>query len=204
MTEDLQFYKNMCLVPQVGYASRICTKWEKCETRKRKWEEQQQKMKDDAIRHESTFFSRSSADLLDEDEKSDNPDNNEFSFPENSGKYFFNSSMIDTNDDMPEHYRHIRYGLRSVRPEYYITMHKLKSEFHLSENQAQGAICTVENNLFNPKEFGEWKRYEKEKPTDYNTLPAPTNTNRTEPYIEALILSGIANEIMNSENSVVT
>ena len=161
-------------------------------------------MKDDEIRHESTFFSRSSADLLDEDEKSDNPDNNEFSFPENSGKYFFNSSMIDTNDDMPEHYRHIRYGLRSVRPEYYITMHKLKSEFHLSENQAQGAICTVENNLFNPKEFGEWKRYEKEKPTDYNTLPAPTNTNRTEPYIEALILSGTANEIMNSENSVVT
>ena len=36
MTEDLQFYKNMCLVPQVGYASRICTKWENCETRKRK------------------------------------------------------------------------------------------------------------------------------------------------------------------------
>ena len=75
-------------------------------------------MKDDAIRHESTFFSRSSADLSDEDEKSDNPDNNEFSFPENSGKYFFNGSMIDTNDDMPEHYRHIRYGLSSVRPEY--------------------------------------------------------------------------------------
>ena len=25
MTEDLQFYKNMCLVPQIGYSSRICT-----------------------------------------------------------------------------------------------------------------------------------------------------------------------------------
>ena len=23
--EDLQFYKNMCLVPQIGYSSRICT-----------------------------------------------------------------------------------------------------------------------------------------------------------------------------------
>ena len=86
---------------------------------------------------------------------------------------------------------------------YYITMHTLKSEFHLSENQAQGAICTVANNLFNRNEFGVWKRYEKEKPPDYNTLPAPINANRTEPYIEALILSGIANEIMNSENSVV-
>ena len=112
--------------------------------------------------------------------------------------------MIDTNYDMPEHYCHIRYGLRSVRPEYYTTMHKLKSEFHLSENQAQGAICTVANNLFNCKDFGELKRYEKEKPADYNTLPAPTNTNRTEPYIEALILSNIANEMMNSENSVMT
>ena len=141
MTEDLQFYKNMCLIPLVGYYSRICTKSEKCETCKRKREEQHQKMKDDAMQ-QSTLFSRSSADFLDEDEESDSPeDNNEFNFPENSGKYFFYSSMmIDTNDDMPEHYRHIRYGLRSVRPEYYITMHKLKSEFHLSENQARGAI----------------------------------------------------------------
>ena len=43
----------------------------------------------------------------------------------------------------------------------------------------------------------------KEIATDYNTLPAPINTNRTEPSIEALILSVIANEIMNSENSLV-
>ena len=66
MTEDdLQFYKNMCLVPQVWYSSRICTKWGNCETRKRKREEQHQKMKDDAMQHESTFFSRSSPDFLD-------------------------------------------------------------------------------------------------------------------------------------------
>ena len=51
-------------------------------------------------------------------------------------------------------------------------MHKLKSE-------VQGAICTVANNLLNRKEFGEWKRHEKKNPTDYNTLPVPTNTNRT-------------------------
>ena len=53
--EDLQFYKNMCIVPQVGYSSRICTKWEKCETRNRKREEQHQKMKDVAMQLESTF-----------------------------------------------------------------------------------------------------------------------------------------------------
>ena len=67
------------------------------------------------MQHGSTFFSRSSADFLDEVEESADPEvNNEFSFPENSGKYFNSSMMIDTNDDMPEHYRHIRYDLRSV------------------------------------------------------------------------------------------
>ena len=54
--EDLQLCKNICLVPQVGYSSRICTKWDKCETLKRKREEQHQKVKDDAMQHESTFF----------------------------------------------------------------------------------------------------------------------------------------------------
>ena len=43
----------------------------------------------------------------------------------------------------------------SVKPEYYATMHKLKSKFHLSENQAQGARCTVANNLYGRKEYGE-------------------------------------------------
>ena len=43
----------------------------------------------------------------------------------------------------------------SIKPEYYATMQKLKSRFHLSENQAQGAICTVANNLYGRKEYGE-------------------------------------------------
>ena len=49
--------------------------------------------------------------------------------------------MLDhENDDMPPQYRHIRHGPRSIKPEYYVTMHILKLELHLSENQAQGAI----------------------------------------------------------------
>ena len=82
-------------------------------------------------------------------------------------------------------------------------MYKLKSKLHLSENQAQGAICTVANNLFGRKEYGAWKHYERDKPTTYNTLPTINNTNRTEAYVEALILAGITNEIMSSEMEIV-
>ena len=65
----------------------------------------------------------------------------------NSDKYVFKSNMLDhENDDMPPQYQHITHGPCSVKPEYYITMHKLKSELHSSE--VQGAICTVANNLF--------------------------------------------------------
>ena len=51
------------------------------------------------------------------------------------------TNMLDhENDDMPQQYRHIRHGPRSIKPEYYVTMHILKLELHLSENQAQVGI----------------------------------------------------------------
>ena len=87
-----------------------------------------------------------------------------------------------SNDDMPHSYRHIRNGPRSVRPEYYVLMHTLKSELRLSEAQAQGAaMIRVANILFRRNDFGEWKIYKERQGCDYNTLPAATNTNRTEP-----------------------
>ena len=58
-------------------------------------------------------------------------------------------------DDMPFRFCHIRIGLRSVRPEYYKLTHKLKTELHLSEVQAQGAIISVADILFGRQEFGE-------------------------------------------------
>ena len=36
---------------------------------------------------------------------------------------------------------------------------------------------------------------DKDKPTDNYTLPAAATSNRTEAYVEALILAGIANKI---------
>ena len=67
---------------------------------------------------------------------------------------------------------------------------------HLSENQVQRAICTVTNYLLDRKEYGVWKRYERDEPTTHDTLPAISNTKRTEAYVEALILAGRTNEIM--------
>ena len=48
----------------------------------------------------------------------------------------------DDNENLLSKYRYIRHGLCSVTPDYYSTVHQLKSEFHMSETQAQGAICT--------------------------------------------------------------
>ena len=37
------------------------------------------------------------------------------------------------------------------------------------------------------------------EPNDCNTLPSPSNANRTDPYIKAMILSNIVEVIMNGD-----
>ncbi len=194
--KDFKFYENMCLTPQVGYADdKTCKKWEKTEKRKRKREEGLENKRRQSTEYENSF---NGSDAFDEPFE-DNPNDGDFDVDQIDEK-----SKYDPNDELPVKYRHIREGMRSVKPEYYSTIHTLKSEYHLSERQAQGAICTVANNLFGRRKFGKWKQFENRTKTDNNTLPAPTNSNRTEPYFEALVLAGIANEIMSSESSVVT
>ena len=56
-------------------------------------------------------------------------------------------------------------------------------------------VCAVANNLFSRKQYGEWKRNERGD----NTLPAISDVNWFEAYIEALILGGITNEIILPE-----
>ena len=104
---------------------------------------------------------------------------------------------------MPCRYRHIRTGQRQVRKEYYILAEKLKAELHMSEKQVHGSIIAVANVLFGRKEFGEWKAYNRDLPTENNTLPSPSNLNRTEPYMEAMILAGIVTEIMSPDSKEV-
>ena len=138
------------------------------------------------------------------DEKSDKEIDTEYLGANNSNKYVLKSNILDHENDMPPQYWHIRYGPHSVKPEHFETMHKLKSELHLSENQVEGAICTVANDLFGRKEYGELKQYERAEPTTYNTLSAINNTNRTEAHVEALILAGKTNEMSSEMETVVT
>ena len=79
----------------------------------------------------------------------------------------------------------------------------MKSELHMSDNQVEGSICICTNILFSCIKFGKWKRYDKDQATDNNTISATTNSNRTEAYVEALILAGIANEIMLPDSHTV-
>ena len=97
---------------------------------------------------------------------------------------------------MPYEYWHVRNGSQCVQEEYYIAMSRMKSELHMSDKQVEGSICISANILFSRNKFGKQKRYDKDQWTDYNTLPATTNSSWTEGYVEALILAGIANEIM--------
>ena len=69
-------------------------------------------------------------------------------------KYIFNSTLDSENDPLPYQFRHIRSGPRSVRPEYYVLTHKLKSQYHMSETQVQGSILSTFNILFKRKEYG--------------------------------------------------
>ena len=56
-------------------------------------------------------------------------------------------------------------------------------------------VCTVANNLFSRKQYGEWKRYERGD----NTLPAISGTKWFDVDVEAVILGGITNEIILPE-----
>ena len=115
---DVQFYKNMCLVLQVGYCSNADKKWKKTETRKRKIAEQLEERKAEAVEYEMSLQSTSSDILVDREEDGGIEgigEEDEYYPPpeeENREKYEFDTKIIDDgHDDMPYKYRHIRHGL---------------------------------------------------------------------------------------------
>ena len=63
----------------------------------------------------------------------------------------------------------------------------------MTQPQAEAAVIEVGNSLF----ARNWQSYDPEKPSNRNTLPAASNSRRTEPYIEAMALAAIVEEIMN-------
>ena len=127
---------------------------------------------------------------------------NEDEVQNKKAKYDYSNIDLDISeieDDIPHRFRHIRSGLRNVRPEVYTVMHKLKSQYHLSQRQREAAIVEVGNYLFGRN----WKFYNEENVSDSNTLPAGSNLRRTEPYLEAMALSAIVEEVMNGSKASV-
>ena len=118
-------------------------------------------------------------------------------------KYKYVEARKHVDDDMPSKYRNVRLGERQVRPEIYQVIQKLKSTLHMSQAQAEGSIVEIANTVFGRNKFGPWKVFKHNKPYDVNTLPASSNTNRLDPYVEAMGLSSITGQMMNSENSTV-
>ena len=79
-------------------------------------------------------------------------------------KYSYRELIDNSNDELPFKFRHV-CGLRSVKPEYYVAINRMKSECHMSEHQAQGAVCIIMNEMLERKSFGEWKQYKKGVPS---------------------------------------
>ena len=117
--------------------------------------------------------SNTAASFFSDDSDADEMIDDEYK-EEKTPSYAYSSSMLDDqDDDMPYKYRHIRTGLRSVRKEYYVLAERLKAELHMSEKQVQGSIIATANMLFGRSDYGEWKLYNRDVPSDDNTLPAP-------------------------------
>jgi len=195
--DDFEFYENQKKTPQIGYCDNfVDRKWNLSKMKKLNRERR--------VRNEYMDFpiSTQSQDIDDGDE-SDHFDNDKeyaISPEQKRAKYEYVKVFSDEVDDnLPSQYRHIRLSQRSVRPEVYTLMHKLKSTYHMSQRQCEGAIIEVANNLFGRK----WKFYDKELPTDADTLPAGSNTRRTESYIEAMALSAIVEEIVEGGDATV-
>ena len=120
---------------------------------------------------------------------------------EKKGKFQFSSTGGKMDDDMPDQYQHVRYGLRSVRTEIYSVMNKLSAEFHMTKSQIEGSIITIANSLFGR----EWRPYSKNEIPDLNTLPSMRNIIHTEPSFEAMALNAIVEEMMKDEcNACIT
>ena len=121
---------------------------------------QKKKRKAEAVEYEMNLSRQSSTDFLYDRKENDNLLEEEYCLqPEIHEKYQFNSTT-DNDSDMSYEYQHVWNGPWSVWEEYYIAMHRVKSELHMSDNQVEGSICICANILFantlGCNKFGKW------------------------------------------------
>ena len=97
-------------------------------------------------------------------------------------------------DEMPKDWRHIRHSRNLVRSEYFRTVDLLISKYHMSYEQAVGAVTTVGNNMFGLP----WKSFDEEDVITVDTVPHKARNIRVGKALEALTLSQIVEKILAS------
>ena len=108
-------------------------------------------------------------------------------------------TVTQKDDELPRRYQHIRESIRKVRPEFYETVDKLKSCYHMSEWQAESAVIVVGNKMFGRN----WKAHDEPEIIDLDTLPESKSIRDAGKSIEVMALNEIVKEIMNSDEQVV-
>ena len=109
--------------------------------------------------------------------------------------------MEAPSDKLPEEFRHIRHTIKQVKPEFYTTVDKLISTNHCSKNQAVSAVITVANEMFGRQ----WKHHNEDSASiDVDTAPSSKSIRETGRAIETYTLKCIVDEIMASDEAVIT
>ena len=202
---DWQFYENQQKEIRFGYCSSFLD---------RKWLIAQEKRKKREVRTRNESYGNlwevnnpiPDETVADHDattRKPVDPDFIEPATPPKRAKYAYTKAVDDPKDPLPPEFRHIRNGLRSVRPEYYVLIEKLISVYHMSYRQAQAAVFETANHLFGRKQYGQWKQYSREQTLDCNTLPEQKNARKNSKLFETMSLSLLVEDIMANSDTVV-
>ena len=204
--EDIQFYENQKCVPPIGSCSNIVDRHALAKSiRAQKRLEYESKQRDSSNQYKKDLegcilepnIEMTISSELEIETSEDYSDDN---YVPESKKYDYVSLHEDPNDDMPFKYRHIREGMRSVRPEVYEAAHTLNAKYHMSRHQIEGAFIEIGNKVFGRK----WKSFKPNSTFDDDTLPSMTNLVRTRSYLEAMALNNIVEEIMSSDSGTIT
>ena len=87
----------------------------------------------------------------------------------------FKTKYTPTDNEMTHQYLHLRQIIHKVHPKVYENIGRLKGSYHMSQNEAQGAVVLAGNKMFGRN--GEL--YSSDKlVVDLNTLPDSSNTRK--------------------------
>ena len=110
-------------------------------------------------------------------------------------------SSSNNADPLPAEFQHIRHNVNVVKPEFYTTTDRIKSELHCSARQASGAVILTANGLFGRH----WKGHDQDSEViDLDTAPHVRHMRESGQALTALCLSEIVHEMMQAGGGVIT